>query len=326
LSRTRPSRAKDNLRDIENAVELINDRDTRRSIRQAQRSTYNSFTRTSDILDQLDFTFIRHSRIHEFSADSAGLKLYLKAGYNPGSALTLLELLRKADKDIYAPLDLGKYLTSNGIEPQQSWLQYTPDVRWHKDGQRPDSLLTHPDITERTIAVSRILSNLGYTYASLNSPKELRSNVYKIRAQYEMLEAEFHFKHFSRALYQGIQLSLMYPENPWLRAMTGKTLYEIYTRQKNHTLRKSVDLPDAFYSESYNKLLTMIHKLRIVELETITYQYMTSQPAAVYSNEHIIYSLWLVSKLGVSKMDPEKVRDDYRSLYPNGLYARLMNQ
>jgi len=196
--------------------------------------------------------------------------------------------------------------------------------KWHKDRKRPDSLRTHPNTTERTIAVSRLLSNMGYTYEGLNAPKELRGNVYKTRAQFEMVEAEFHFKHYSRALYNSIQLSLMYPDDPWLKAMTGRCLYEIYTRQKNHTLGKSLDLPDALYSESYNKLLTFLHKLRLIEIELITYQYMTGQPESAYKNEHFIYSLWLASNLGVSKLDPEKVREDYMSLFPNGTYARLM--
>ena len=316
--------AKDNLRGIENTIAMINDKDTRKNLNKARRSSYYSYSRTRDILDQLDFDFTRHSRAHEYSADSAGLILYLKAGYDPDSALKLLQILGKADEDHYAPLDLEKFLTAQGIKPEPSWLQYANENKWHKDRKRPDSLRTHPNTTERTIAVSRLLSNMGYTYEGLNAPKELRGNVYKTRAQFEMVEAEFHFKHYSRALYNSIQLSLMYPDDPWLKAMTGRCLYEIYTRQKNHTLGKSLDLPDALYSESYNKLLTFLHKLRLVEIELITYQYMTGQPESAYKNEHFIYSLWLASNLGVSKLDPEKVREDYMSLFPNGTYARLM--
>lgn len=316
--------AKDNLRGIENAIALINDKNTKKSIKQANRSTYYSYSRTQDLLDQLDFNFIRHSRIHEYGADSAGLLLYLKAGYDAGAALKLLEVLGKADDDIYPALNLENFLVTQGIKPEPSWLQYANDKRWRKDQKRPDSLRTHPNITERTIAVSRLLSNLGYTFEGLNAPQQLKPNLYKTRSQLEMVEAEFHFKHYSRALYNSIQLSLIYPNEPWLRAMTGRCLYEIYTRQKNHTLGKSVDLPDWTYSESYNRLLTFLHKLRLVEMEYVAYQYMTNQPETDYTNEHFIYSLWLVSNLGISKLNPDKVRDDYTSLFPNGKYARLM--
>ncbi|HEX8059380.1 MAG TPA: M48 family metallopeptidase, partial [Cyclobacteriaceae bacterium] len=318
--------AKDNLRDIESAVELLNDKDTKKSIRQAQRSTYYSYSRTSKILDQLDFTFVSHGRAHEFSADSAGLLLYLKAGYDPASALRLLELLGKADEDLYGPLDLEKFLVSNGIKPDPRWPRYTSITRGHADQKRPDSLRTHPATTERIIAASKILEKLGYTYESLYAPKELHSNPYKIRAQYETVEGEFYFRNYSDALYNSIQLSMLYPNDPWLKAMTGRCLYQIYTRQKNHTLRTSVDLPDPLYSEGYNRLLTFIHGLRLAELESITYQYMTSQPEAVYTNEDFIYSLWLVSSFKISQMDPDKVRDDYSSLFPNGTYLRLMKK
>lgn len=318
--------AKDNLRGIETTITMINDKDTRKNLNKARRSEYNTYSKMRGVLDQLDVDFTRHSREHESAADSMGLVLYLKAGYDPGSTLKALEILGKADEDLYPNLDLEKYLKAQGIQPETSWLQFSMPNRWHKDHKRPDSLRTHPMITDRTIAVARWLSNMGYDYSELNEVKDLRRNIYKTHAQLEMVEAEFHFRHYGKALYNAIQLSMIYKDNAWLRSMTGKCLYEIYVRQRSHTLGKGVDLPDPSYSESYNRLLTFLHKLRLVELEYVTYQYMVSQPEQFYTNEHFVYTLWLVSGLSVSKMDPQKVRDDYMDLFPAGRYAQFMKK
>lgn len=318
--------SKDNLRGIQNDVALMNDKNTRRSLGAAQKSEYNRYTKTASILDQLDMGFRRHSRQHESAADSLGLVMYLKAGYDPGSVLKAFEILRQADQDPYETLDFPKFLSDNGINAEPAWLEYTNADRWHKDRRIPDSLSTHPDITERTIGLSRHLEKLGYTTETLNESKELNNNVYRTRAQFEIVDAEFHFKAYGRALYHSIQLSKRYPKNAWLSAMTGRCLYEIYTRQKNHTLGKSLDQPYATYSDSYNKLLTFLHKLRLSEMENVTYSYMVSQPEPFYANEHFIYSLWLVSSFKVSKLDPDKLRDDYNGLFPNGNYSRMMKK
>src|SRR5262245_45295522 len=45
--------SKDNLRGIENDVALMNDRTTKRNLARAQNSTYNRYTKTAGILDQL---------------------------------------------------------------------------------------------------------------------------------------------------------------------------------------------------------------------------------------------------------------------------------
>lgn len=317
--------AKDNLRGTEKAIDILHDKQARRDLSNTRWSEYNRYTKTKDILGRLDARYLQHSRVHEEAADSAGLVMFLKTGYDAGFALKALEVLRQAENDPYDSLDLKAFLTDNGIKFEPSWLQYSGH-RWHKDRAKPDSLLTHPNITQRTIGVARLLHDLGYSYDSLNAPRNVRKNIYKYRAELEMVEGEFHFKEYSRALYHSIQLSKVYPDNAWLRAMIGRCFYEIYTRQKNHTLGTSVDMPHPGYADSYNRLITFVHKLRLTEMEYVAYRYMTSQPEEFYTNEDFIYSLWLTSSLKISQLDPDKVRADYDALYPNGEYKWLMRK
>jgi hypothetical protein len=83
-------------------------------------------------------------------------------------------------------------------------------------------------------------------------------------------------------------------------------------------LSKVLDLPAPHYTENYDRFLTFIHKLRLIEIGSLAYYYTITRDDLFFQDEEFIYTLWLCSSLPMSEIDPDKVKEDYLALFPNG--------
>jgi hypothetical protein len=106
--------------------------------------------------------------------------------------------------------------------------------------------------------------------------------------------------------------------------MIAKCMYTLFIYQRNHQLSKVVTLPDPRFADNYDRFLTFIHKLRLGEIAGIAYNYAISRPESNFNDEEFIYALWLCSRLELSKMDPDKVKEEYVAKFPRGKYLKQM--
>jgi Zn-dependent protease with chaperone function len=286
-----------------------------KQISKASRKQYNRYSSVAGLLENFEKGYKQHSRAFEYEADSIALQMFIKAGFDPQQALRTMDILDTADEDPYPPLDLRDYF--NVTAPANASI-YSEVAQLHKLNTRPDSLSTHPNVDLRKAALSRQLSRMNIEPKSV-APK---ANPVALAASLELVNGEFLLQNLGTSLYHSIHLSARYPNAYYLTAMVGLNLYEIYTRQKAHTLGTSVAQPDPRFAKSYNDVIVRVHRLRLKELGDATYQFMISRPEKAFADEHFLFALWKVSMLPGSQLDPESVKSDYLNQYPSGIYSK----
>jgi Zn-dependent protease with chaperone function len=302
-----------NIRSIYQEATVFNN-SVSKEIKQASRKQYNRYSTVAGLLEDFERGYKQHSRVFEYEADSLALQVFVKAGFDPQQALRTMDILDKVDEDPYPALDLREYFKMK-TPPNQAI--YSEVAKLHSQRTRPDSLSTHPNCELRKAALSRQLSRMNV------SPKKdvPIANPVALASGLELVNGEFVLQNFGTSLYHSINLSNRYPNEYYFTAMVGLNLYEVYTRQKAHTLGTSVAQPDPRFAKSYNDVLVRVHRLRLTELGDATYQFMISRPEKAFGNEHFLFALWKTSMLPGSQLDPESVKSDYMNQYSHGIYS-----
>jgi Zn-dependent protease with chaperone function len=301
------------------------DKELKKKIDAIMASPYNRHSRLKSLFSSLDISFSKHSRFAEYEADSIGLVYYRRTGYNPYAPLRVMQILDQADSAVYTEnIDLRKVFSFTDFKFKDSWLEYRKSDVWHAPLRLTDSdtASTHPDCKKRFEALKGLLAAENVDDDEIK--KGIPTDPIRMQASLEIIHSQYHFKQYGKSLFNALILSEKYPENTWLHAMIGKSLYQLYQAQKNHVLGKSLELPDPRFPENYDRFLTFIHRLRLSEVAGLAYNYITTRPENDFDNEEFIHALWLCSRLEGSKLDPEKVRTAYESLYPGGKYSREM--
>lgn len=298
------------------------DKEIRKKFQLAKSSQYNSYSKLKELMNSVELDLNRHSQQDELEADSVALIFMTRAGYNPIGSLRCMELLdsaeHAADRSI---IELDKHFSSYSYPIKESWIKYSKSDTWHKSYERPDSAKTHPNCKLRRT----IMRDMIYL-AGIDTSKQLtqKNFIWKEFSWFELANSHFHMKEYGKSLYTSLLLLNKQPNNPFLQGMVAKSLFQIYVSQKKHELGKVVELPDSRYSENYDRILTFIHNLRLNEVGAIAYHYITSRPIQNLSNEHVLYALWLISFLDISALNPDSIKNDYLTKYPNGWYQDAM--
>jgi hypothetical protein len=121
-----------------------------------------------------------------------------------------------------------------------------------------------------------------------------------------------------------MMLAENYPQNVHIHAMIGQGLYQLYWSQKNHELGKVLSLPDPRFEENYDRYLSFLHTLRLMELASLSYYYTVTKRKIFGEQEDILYACWLASKTEVSQEDPLKIKTEYIARFPTGKYLLQM--
>jgi hypothetical protein len=194
---------------------------------------------------------------------------------------------------------------------------------FHKSYERPDSAKTHPSCKIRRDVLKRQMAT-----SSIDTSFVKSTAFYAIQklAWFELTESHYHLKEYGKSLFNALLLLDEYPENPYLQAMVSKSLFQLFVYQKKHELGKVVQLPDPRFAENYDRVLSFVQNLRLNEISAINYNYITSRPIKSFSNQHILYALWLASTLDISNLNPDSIHDDYMEQYPSGQYKNAMKE
>lgn len=311
---------------IQRIAELNYDKELKRKIAEINRSGYNRYSRLKEISRDMGISLGSHSRDNEFEADSLALIFFLNTAYNPAEAIRCIEILDSVDVALNPKLlELHQAFNFKAYPFKESWGAYKKSDTWYRplrDGD-DDTLRTHPDCKRRIIALQRQLAGRG---KPLNERAQTDFSRIILQAQFDLVDTEFHYKQYGKALFKALQLVEIYPDNVYLSAKIGQCLYQLYDNQKNHTLGKVLDLPDPRFPENYDRFLTFIHKLRLGELAALAYHHIISQREEFFNDEEFLYTAWLVSRLDISRLDPESIKEDYFARYPDGRYRNAMKR
>lgn len=299
------------------------DKDIRKKLRAIKRSEYGSFTKFKEIANSLHLSMAKHSRDKEFEADSIALLLYVNTQYDLHEPLRALALLDSADVNPFQEnIDLKKYFAFAEYPFKDHWLTYEQAVNLHQTSEENDSLQTHPQCKARMLATARQLSSFKKT-----GSKHViaHKNLMREKSYFEIIESAYHFRSYGRALFNALLIANRYPQNIYTHAMIGKCLFQLYVHQKNHELGKVLVLPDPRFDDNYNRFLTFIHSLRLMELASLSYHYIAAKKNFYNADEEFLYAYWLCSTTEVSKDSPREIQSRYLIQFPKGKYAARMH-
>jgi hypothetical protein len=308
---------------VKDLTRLNFDKELNKQVKEIKNSSYGQYTKLKDLAKGMELSLNRHGREHEFEADSIGLQLFLKTSYHVVAPVRTMEILDSVDRTMYpAQFDIKKYFGWKDYAYKASWAEYTKSDTWFAKKEVADSAKTHPSCQLRASALTRQLARTSKWPTNIPLKNDEVFNFIRTTSEFELVESEYHFKEYGKALFRSLMMLEQFPDNAYLHGMVGKCLYNLYENQKNHTIGKVLELPDPRFDENYDRFLTFIHRLRLSELENLAYYYLTTKKEEYFSDENFLYSVWLCSRLSVSKLDPESVKEDYLDKFPKGRYLK----
>jgi hypothetical protein len=306
------------------------DPEIEKDIRSIKNSQYEKYTRLKKIYRDLNLSLKHHSRGEEFAADSIGLTYFLRTTYNPKASIRLMEILDSAQISIYKKnIDLKKVFTLQKYPFKENWLVYAKSNMKHntsdEDFGDSDTVKTHPDCKRRIISLKQQLRAKAIELP-INLKSDLVTQKMALRSELEMIESEAHFKHYGKSFFTTLAALDKFPNNIYVHSMVGRNLALIYQSMKDHQFGKTVQLPDERFDENYDRILSFLHILRIMETASLGYYYMVEKDESYFVDEEFLYALWLVCKMPVSELSAQLVKDDYLKRFPEGKYASLLNK
>jgi Zn-dependent protease with chaperone function len=304
-------------------ADLNFDKNLNREARDIRNSRYGNYTRMREFMKGIELGENRHSRTKEFEADELGLRFFLESRYADVAApVRTMEILDSVDREHYQDnLDFKKYFNFKEFPFKASWINYKRPDMWQVKEDDSDTIRTHPSCLRRAAVLSRQLADVHLrTAPATGVPYE---GVRK-QAGVDLIESNYHFKKYGRALFDALVMSEQYPDDVWLHAMIGRCLYQLYSRQAAHELSKSLEQPGLKHDENYDRFLTFIHQLRLSELERLAYQYAINQKEAYYSDEDFLFTVWLCSHLKISKLSAVAIEEEFREKFPASKYLPLL--
>lgn len=298
------------------------DKELSKEVKSIRNSQYGRYTRMKELMKGLELSINKHSRTHEFEADSVGLTLFLNSRYADAIApVRTMEILDSIDRPVFRDqLDLKKYFDFKEYSFKEIWGVYKKSDTWYFKPDNSDTAQTHPSCKRRGLALERQLQN--FSNKETKPTSEFES--IRLQARIDLIESSYHFKQYGKALFDAMVMTEEFSESAYLHGMIGKCLYQLYIHQKNHELGKVLELPDPRFPENYDRLLTFLHILRLTDLEKIAYYYVTTKKIEYFSNEDFLYAVWLCSRLPVSKLSSLSVEEEYMTRFPNGKYRAEM--
>jgi hypothetical protein len=188
-----------------------------------------------------------------------------------------------------------------------------------------DTIRTHPDGKKRMIALQKLIET-NHLISSKKNERDERALQMAVKSEMEVVYSEYHFKHYAKSLFMSLALLDRYSNNIYLHAMVAENWYQVYWYQKNHQLGKSIPLPDSRYPESYDRLLSFLQRLRILEIASIGYNYTINQKVDYFSDEEYLFAFWMISHLPTSEVSPDLIKDDYIQKFPKGRYQEVLSR
>lgn len=311
------------------STDLAAQREIDRAIREAD----NPFEAMVSYFEGEAYEVHRHSRNKEIEADSVGLAYFLNTSFDVRGASSTMEVLDAVDEVKYqVPIPYKKLFGSLEQPFDDNWLIYQPsnnfvygqhsfDLDWEID-----SLATHPDCDKRRRLIQANL-RMNRIEEPAASPEKLSSTFRDLEManDLEWVISYFYHEAYGKALYFALQLTEVYPDEPFLHSLIGRIMVEIYLSKQAHNLGYKLDYPNPLRSEAYNQFLNFARSLRLKEWEAFCFEYMQARPESFHQNEEFLYSLVLASSLGNHDPEMRGYIQEYRQRFPDGWYINEMN-
>lgn len=307
--------------------------ETQKQLKNISKGKVNKTQRAIDLMKGMAYKSSRHSRFKETEADSLGFVFLSNTRYQLKEAIGVLKILDSIDQHTWPVIPYESIFNAPGFPFQDSWLEnsassgLSSQPAFHSEIFASDSMKTHPDCEHRILLAQAQYDALGQpTGGQLFIQPE--SNFLQLQnyAQYEVIEGLNRRGASGRALFRALVLSINKPDDSYLNGLIIKSICEISQSQRAHKLRNVLDLPDADYSDEYNRFLKFVNNLRVSDLEKMAYHYALNHWAQSSGNEGFVFAAIWSAYLAGAKESFEVWKQKYLDTYPNGAYIQYINE
>jgi len=317
---------------IEKYVETLYSKETQKQLNEISRSEFNKTQKAMALIKDFAYGSGRHSRFKESEADSLAVVYLSRTRYNPAAAIRTLEILDIIDS-VQWPVIPYKTLFDNAQYPyQDAWLAQKKNTlsaaatETRKSNWDEDSLKTHPDCLKRIALTNAQLKGIQVNSGLAFLQPEAQFKTMRQLSRYEVVEGLYQMEAYGRCLFRTLVLLQEFPDDAYLHAMVVKCLYEIHAYQKNHELRRVLDLPAPGNDPEYDRFLRFMNQLRLKDISQIGYFYAENRLEKYRANEDFLFASALASLMNERTDEFQQRKREYLRQYSRGRFAMIIKQ
>ena len=252
-------------------IQTLNYKDTKKKISQIKGQRYGRRQALIQLQKELGYNFMKRSRTAEMEADSLGLTLFAKAGFDKAGAIGSLKKLKESDSLLFSTnTNLRSRFNFDTYPFKEGWLE--PETKLFEIKEMADdmaldkdSLKSHPNIDKRLEKLFR-LSRISDAHDTPGSYHDIRN-----LAGLYMIQSAMDGSRLDIALYQALSMA----ESGKLdEQVYGKTVASLlkrtYDLKQSHKFGKYVSPVSPFSEEiNLNELRLFLNRLELKNIRKI---------------------------------------------------------
>lgn len=268
-------------------AESLFSKEARKKINKIARMRFGGGRAGRELIDDMSYNILDHSKYAEYEADSLGYLLFAGTPYNPNASITTLKKLGKLedvvlqhDVKLDSVFDFEQYPFKDfWIESEATFFDQTEVIDEFKLDS--EDLKTHPAIPYR---IEKLQND--FKIGTRDEMDINRKNIHK-KAVLQSIQYSIDFKSFDAAIYQLISnYSKKEIDEVYYYSKMATLLKGVYELKKKHQFGKYIPLTSPLSSEkNLNVIRTFLHNLELKELRKMGYFFCEKYKAKTLQNE-----------------------------------------
>jgi hypothetical protein len=257
--------------------ETLRSKDIKNKINKVKRQQYGKRKAYYDLVEELNYNFLKRSRADELQADSLGLSIFSKTKFHKASSVSALRNLQLSDTIIFNENSkIQEHFNFENYPFKESWLLkdqtlFDSDKSVDDYSFDKDSLKTHPDISLRISILSKMVINSEEAIESAaDKLQEIKNYVALMTISNSLDERRLDF-----ALYQTLVLyNKKEIDEKSYCTIVSQLLQNVYELKSNHKFGKYVSPISPFSDEKYlNEVRQFLHNIELKNIKKIGFNF-----------------------------------------------------
>ncbi|WP_264553358.1 M48 family metallopeptidase [Flavobacterium sp. N2038] len=277
---------KHNDNSLQNYLKTINSKEVKQKINTATNLKYGRRAAVAELLKDLKFNFMKHSRTAEIQADSLGFELFNKTKYNKEASVNMLKKLDLSDEMFFKnPTNLKENFTFTEYPFKDVWIEQEDKIFDTKESVNDfalnkDSTKTHPDIPLR---IENILQHHKLTSTAVT--KDELQLIKKLIDENSLIIYSDNHK-LDILLYQLLSLNVSGKlDSQTFNVTITSLLKKVYQLKENHNFGKYVEPVNVFSEEkNLNEVRLFLNNIELKNIRKIGYYFCVKNESLLGGN------------------------------------------
>ena len=281
---------------ITSQLERYHSREFNIEIKKIKKQEYNVNTQLEALLTTDVFDRSKHNRGQERAADSLGVVLFCKTGYNGTNVSHMFDLLEASESNRETGI-LKNFFNAESLPVENSLLRPVKRMSFGVvKKELVDSLKTHPDCAGRKATMQAYFNDHPKTGVDFLTGDIKKLNDVQKVARFDEAGYAKQKDNLGYYFYQLIQLNTLYPANGYVKTETFNTLLSFCNHQQAHTLYTVVNTKyiAGDDNDEYAILLKMLDSIDFDTLKAVTIKYYNNNKSLITASGEAINNLKLL--------------------------------